>query len=240
MKGVIIAGGKGTRLLPLTKNKNKHLLKVGSKEQILYPLQRLIDSGINQILIITQKRNINLFKAIIKKNISSTVRIEFIVVSKSLGTSYTLLKGRAFFEKGDCFVIYGDNIFLENFKTEVDSFNGGCLVFSKTVSDPHRFGILEIDTNNKVVSLEEKPLIPKSNLALVGAFIFDKNLLTHLEKVRKSIRGEYELTDVILKYLKEDKLINRVLKKEYFDMGTIESYREACKFFHRRYQRLNK
>jgi glucose-1-phosphate thymidylyltransferase len=239
MKGIILAGGKGTRLLPLTKITNKHLLPIGDKPMIFYPLETLRQSGISEILIVTDGKFIAQFKKILNSATQKKLKIKvaFAIQKKADGIAGALRLAEKFATGENIAVILGDNIFEASFHEDAKSFQAGAhstgsgqaKVFLKKVPDPARFGVAEIYAS-KIVQIQEKPQKPKSDLAVVGLYFFDKSVFDIIRKIQPSKRGELEITAVNNFYLQEKSLDFRKIKGFWKDAGTFASLAEATKF----------
>ncbi len=237
MKGIIAAGGKGTRLEPLTSATNKHLLSVYDKPVIYYAISTLVNAGIDEILIITNPHHINDYvkllgsgKDFISLNTGHQIQIMYAIQNEPLGIGHNLAMARGFIGNDSCIFHLGDNIFLDNIKPHVDSFTEGAKVFLKEVSDPERFGVAELDDKSNVVWIEEKPKEPKSAYAVTGLYIYDNSIVQKTIGQQKSDRGEYEITSINNMYAKEGTLKAAILEKEWFDTGTFDSLLDAALF----------
>lgn len=223
MKGVLICGGTGSRLAPLTEITNKSLLPVYDKPLIHYPLQILLDAGIKDIIIISGTEHIDQIAAYLGSGSKFGCNFSFKIQEKAGGIAQAL--GLAADECADgesiC-AILGDNIYFDDLSTHIQSFTGGGHVFLKEVEDPHRFGIAEMK-DGKVTSVEEKPEEPKSNLAITGCYIYDSRCFDVIKNLKPSPRGEYEITDVTEWYLTQGELTATKLEKDWIDAGTFES-----------------
>jgi len=231
MKGVILAGGKGTRLAPLTHVTNKHLVPVFNKQMILYPLQTLLDSGIRQILLITSAEFCGQFMNLLGSGASLGCRLTYRVQDESGGIAHALGMAEDFVDGNNCTVILGDNIFDENFLPHVSSFQTGAVTFYKPVDDPERFGVVDIDSFGNVLSIEEKPKQPKSNFAQVGFYLYDPHVFEIIKTVKPSTRGELEIAEVNSRYLAEQKLIAKPVRGFWSDAGTFPSLKRASDYF---------
>ena len=231
MKGVVLAGGKGTRLLPLTKITNKHLLPVHDRPMIFFPLETLRQSGISEILVVTDPQFLAEFKKVVGK--FPGVRISFALQKKPDGIAGALRLAEKFAAGESLAVILGDNIFESSFARDVREFESGAKVFLKKVPDPERFGVAEI-RGSRVVGIVEKPRLPKSDLAVVGLYFFDKNVFDIIRKIIPSRRGELEISDVNNFYIARKSLIFSRIKGFWKDAGTIESLAEATKFIRKK------
>lgn len=231
MKGIILAGGTGTRLLPLTAITSKQLLPVYDRPMIFYPLDTLIKAGIKDILIIVSPEHsgsfLNLLGSMFRK---FGVNLSFIVQKSPRGLAEAYILAEDFLDGEPSTLVLGDNIFENDFTEAIQSFEKGGRIFAKEVSDPARFGVVEFDENQKVLSIEEKPEVPKSNFAIPGIYIFDGKAVEKAKSLAPSSRGELEITDVQRLYLREEALDVRVISGAWFDMGTHESLFEAGAF----------
>ena len=241
MKGIILAGGTGTRLYPITKVISKQLTPLYDKPMIYYPLATLIESGIKEILIITTPEDKERFQELLGNGSDCGITIEYKEQAKPEGLAQAFIIGEDFIGNDSVVLTLGDNVFtginLIN-KIKKASKNGST-IFGVEVDNPERFGVIEIN-DNKVYSIEEKPKNPKSNIAITGLYIFDNKVIDIAKKVKPSKRNELEITDVIKEYLKENKLNVELLNKndKWFDTGTPESLFEATQYV-RNYQIKN-
>lgn len=233
-KGVILAGGSGTRLHPLTVATNKHLLSLYDKPVIYYAVAMLVDAGIDQIMIVTNPHHIEDFvkllgsgKDFISKRNGKQIQIVYTIQNEPHGISHALYVASAFIGDDACVVYLGDNVFEDDLKLHIKNFKKGAKVFLKEVPDPHRFGVAELGRGGKVISIEEKPQKPKSNFAVTGLYLYDNSIIQKLKKQTRSARGEYEITGINNKYIKEGKLRSAILKKNWFDIGTFDSLLDA-------------
>jgi glucose-1-phosphate thymidylyltransferase len=237
MKGIIAAGGKGTRLEPLTSATNKHLLSVYDKPVIYYAISTLVKAGIDEILIITNPHHINDYvkllgsgKDFISINTGHQIQIMYAIQNEPLGIGHNLAMARGFIGTDSCIFHLGDNIFLDDIKPHVDSFTSGAKVFLKEVSDPERFGVAELGPDGNVLNIEEKPKNPKTAYAVTGLYIYDNSVVQRTIGQQKSDRGEYEITSINNMYAKEGTLQSAILEKEWFDTGTFDSLLDAALF----------
>lgn len=241
MKGIILAGGTGTRLYPITKVVSKQLTPLYDKPMIYYPLATLIESGIKEILIITTPEDKERFQELLGNGTDYGITIEYKEQEKPEGLAQAFIIGEDFIGNDSVVLTLGDNVFtginLIN-KIKKASKNGST-IFGVEVDNPERFGVIEIN-DNKVYSIEEKPKNPKSNIAITGLYIFDNKVIDIAKKIKPSKRNELEITDVINEYLKENKLNVELLNKndKWFDTGTPESLFEATQYV-RNYQIKN-
>lgn len=236
MKGVILAGGLGTRLYPLTKITNKHLLPVYDKPMILYPLDTLKRSGITEIMIVCGREHAGHFIHFLGSGKEHGVKISHAVQDTNNGGIADALSYAEDFAGGESIaVILGDNIFEHDFKKAVAGFSGGAMGFFKKVPDPRRFGVPVFSKDKKsIVRIEEKPKNPKSSYAQTGFFIFDENIFSFIKTLKPSARGELEVTDAINRYVHDGKLSFEIIKGEWLDTGTVESLFTAAAFMRKK------
>ena len=237
MKGVILAGGSGTRLHPLTKVTSKQLLPVYDKPMIYYPLTTLILAGVKEVLVITRPEDAPSFKALLGDGSEYGIAISYAVQEEPAGLAQAPLIAESFLNGEGFCLILGDNFLygsglgrkLEN----LDSIEGA-KVFAYKVNDPTQYGVIELDSNGQPVSIEEKPTNPKSDLAIPGLYFFDKDIVEICRTLKPSPRGELEITDAIKEYLTRGKLSVDVLPigTAWLDMGSFESLLEAGEFVH--------
>lgn len=229
MKGVILAAGKGTRLLPITKVVNKNVVLVYDKPLIYYPIATLRDSGITDILIIARPGHGGQFVDLLGSGRDLGVRLTYDVQEEALGIAHGLAIAEDFVDEQEFAFILADNIFEDTFGDAVRKFsvrNDGAVIIVKQVDDPHRFGIAEM-RNGKVVSIEEKPKNPKSNLAVTGFYLYDNSVFGIIRTLKPSERGEYEITDVNKAYMEQGGLTAVEVKGFWKDAGTFDSLLEA-------------
>ena len=226
MKGIILAGGNGSRLYPLTKVTNKHLLPVYDKPMIYYPLQTLIDAGITEIMIVSGKGHAGDFLELLGSGSEFGIRITYEIQDEAGGIAQALGLAERWTRKEDVAVILGDNIFQDNIRKSVEAFDGGAKIFLKEVTDPHRFGVAEID-GNQVINIEEKPKDPKSNNAVTGLYIYDGRVFDSIKTLAPSGRGELEITDVNNSYIRRGAMEYAILEGFWSDAGTFDSLLRA-------------
>jgi glucose-1-phosphate thymidylyltransferase len=228
MKGIILAGGTATRLLPLTATTSKQLLPVYDKQMIFYPLNTLIKAGIKEILIIIAPEHsgyfINLLGSIFE---DYDVRLEFRVQKVPRGLADAFIVGEGFIDDDSVAMILGDNIFEDDFSDEIKNFKKGAKIFAKQVPDPERFGVIEFNDDQKAISIEEKPENPKSDFAVTGLYVYDNRVARVAKELKPSGRGEIEITDVNNWYLKKGELEVAKFSGEWLDAGTFDSLLEA-------------
>lgn len=230
MKGIILAGGAGTRLHPLTKVTSKQLLPIYDKPMVYYPLETLIDGGIKDILIISDPDNISKFSKLLGSGKDFGVKISYEVQDKPEGIAQAFLLGENFIGKDDVTLILGDNLFVgdgEFLDDAIKNFEKGGRVFAKEVSDPQRFGVVEFDGSGKAISIEEKPDKPKSDYAVTGLYIYDNTVVAKSKALKPSPRGELEITDINNLYLQEGNLDVKKYEHYWLDTGTFDALLEA-------------
>lgn len=240
MKGIILAGGSGTRLYPLTKVTSKQLLPVYDKPMIYYPLSTLMLAGIRDILIISTPEDTPRFKELLGDGSNFGIRLSYAVQPSPDGLAQAFLIGEDFIGDEPCAMVLGDNIFYggwfrKNLAEAVQNAkNGQATIFGYYVKDPERFGIVEFDEDRNVISVEEKPKNPKSNYCITGLYFYDKRIVEMAKKVKPSTRGELEITDLNRMYLEAGDLKVQVLGRGFawLDTGTVDSLMEASSFVH--------
>jgi len=238
MKGIILAGGSGTRLYPITKVTSKQLLPVYDKPMIYYPLSTLMLAGIKDILIISTPTDTPRFKSLLGDGKNLGINLSYAVQESPDGLAQAFLIGEDFIGDDSCAMILGDNIFYggwfrKNLQEAVkNAENGKATIFGYYVRDPERFGIVEFDKDKVVLSVEEKPKQPKSNYAITGLYFYDNRVVEMAKKVKPSARGELEITDLNRLYLEENDLKVQILGRGFawLDTGTMESLMEASVF----------
>jgi glucose-1-phosphate thymidylyltransferase len=235
MKGIILAGGSGTRLYPITRGISKQLMPVYDKPMIFYPLSILMLAGINEILIITTPEDSSQFQRLLGDGKDLGCKFEYAVQAVPNGLAQAFVIGENFIGNDKVALILGDNIFYgAGFGKLVESFNDvkGAAVFAYEVNDPERYGVVEFDANNIAVSIEEKPKEPKSNFAVPGLYFYDNTVVEIAKNIQPSPRGEYEITDVNRVYLESGKLQVGVMSRgtAWLDTGTFDSFADACEF----------
>ncbi|MBZ7949044.1 glucose-1-phosphate thymidylyltransferase RfbA [Campylobacter molothri] len=238
MKGIVLAGGSGTRLYPCTLGICKQLLPIYDKPMIYYPISVLMLSKIREVLIISTPKDIARFKEIFGKGDFLGMKIDYLIQENPDGLAQGLVLAKDFISNDNIALILGDNIFygqgfsdiLENAKNDVK--NGYASIFSYHVKDPERFGVVEMDKNGNVLSLEEKPKKPKSNYAATGLYFYDNEAIYIAKNIKPSQRGELEITDVNIEYLRLNRLKSQILGRGFawIDTGTHDSLIEASSF----------
>jgi len=233
MKGIILAGGSGTRLHPLTLAVSKQALPVYDKPMIYYPLTTLMYSGINEILIISTPHDLPVFQRLLGDGSSLGCRFEYQVQEVPNGLAQAFVLGEEFIGNDKVCLVLGDNIFYMKRQILQSSIDvDGGLVFGYHVNDPERYGVVEYDENFNVISIEEKPQNPKSNFAVPGLYYYDNDVIEIAKNISPSARGEYEITDVNLEYLRRGKLKVQTLGRgtAWLDTGTFKSLMQASQF----------
>lgn len=239
MKGIILAGGSGTRLYPLTKSVSKQILPVYDKPMIYYPLSVLMLANIREVLIISTPRDIDVFRNLFGNGKYIGMKIEYAVQEEPRGLAEAFIIGEKFIDGDDVALILGDNIFygnsltgLLNIAKEKITQNRGALVFGYYMKSPTAYGVVEFDDEKKVMSIEEKPLVPKSNYAVPGLYFYDNQVVDIAKNIKPSSRGELEITDVSNFYLKKNQLEVELMGRgmTWLDTGTHDSLLEAGNF----------
>ncbi|MEI6184719.1 MAG: glucose-1-phosphate thymidylyltransferase RfbA [Bacteroidota bacterium] len=235
MKGIILAGGSGTRLYPITKGISKQLIPIYDKPMIYYPLSVLMLAGINEILIITTPEDSAQFQRLLGDGSEVGCKFSYAVQAVPNGLAQAFVIGADFIGNDKVALILGDNIFYgTGFSKLIQSFNdvNGAAIFAYKVHDPERYGVVEFDKNLKAISIEEKPVNPKSNFAVPGLYFYDNNVVKIAKEIPLSPRGEYEITDVNRVYLEQNNLHVGVMNRgtAWLDTGTFDSYSDACEF----------
>ena len=236
MKGIILAGGKGTRLYPLTMAVSKQLLPVYDKPMIYYPLSMLMLAGIREVLVITTREDSQQYQRLLGDGSRLGMHFHFAVQAVPRGLADAFIVGKEFIGDDDVCLILGDNIFFGHGMPEIlrsaAELETGAVVFAYPVRDPERYGVVEFDQSGKAVSLEEKPLKPRSNYAVPGIYFYDNRVVGYAEELEPSPRGEIEITDINKRYLGDGELAVKVLGRgvAWLDAGTHESLLQASMF----------
>lgn len=237
MRGIILAGGSGTRLWPITKVTSKQLLPLYDKPLIYYPISTLMILGIKEILIITTPHDSELFKSLLGDGAQFGISISYAIQNKPEGLAQAFIIGEKFIEGHSCTLILGDNFFHWDDSKEAlysEQSLKGAKIYGYKVADPTQYGVIELDASGKPLSIEEKPAQPKSNIAVTGLYTFDKDVASIAKNVKPSKRGELEITSVIDSYLQNENLVLEMLPKgtAWLDTGTPELMLNAASYVH--------
>jgi len=232
MKAVILAGGEGTRLHPVTKVTNKHLLPIYDRPVIQYAVEKMISFGIKEVLIVTKATYIQNFKCLFADE--KRCSVSFVIQKKAVGIAHGLLLAKKFVGADNFLFWLGDGIIADDISEHIYNFTSGAKVFIKRVNDPERFGVATVDRKHRVLEIIEKPKVPKSNYAVTGIYLYDSTVFDKMKNQPLSDRGEYEITYVNNKYIEEGTLEAIFLKKEWFDIGTFESLYKASNFIRKK------
>jgi glucose-1-phosphate thymidylyltransferase len=227
MRGIILSGGSGSRLKPLTKITSKQLLPIYNRPMIYYPLNTLIKAGIKEILIIVSPERAGDYLNLLGSGNEFGVKFTYEIQDKPEGLAQAFIIGENFIDQEDVVMILGDNIFVDDFSKEITSFKGGAKIFAKQVNDPERFGVVKFDKNMQAEKIVEKPKEYLSDYAVVGLYIYDNRVVEVAKNLKASDRGELEITDINNWYLKKKELSVAKVEGEWLDAGTFDSLLKA-------------
>ncbi len=230
MRGIILAGGSGSRLHPLTRVTSKQLLPIYDKPMIFYPLQTLLRAGITEIMVIVAPDHAGDFLKILGSGQEYGCKFTYEIQDRPEGIAQAFIIGRNFIDDDSVALVLGDNLYEDDFTDAIRSFKSGGRIFAKKVTDANRFGVVEFDENNHAISIEEKPVHPKSEYAVTGFYIYDNSVVEKAQSLKPSNRGEIEITDINNLYLQEGKLDVAFVEGQWFDTGTFESMFQAVEF----------
>lgn len=233
MKGIILAGGNGKRLYPISSITSKHLLPVYDKPMIYYPLSTLINSGVNDVLIIVSPEYYRNYESLLCDGSQLGINIEYRIQTQPLGIGHALSLAEDFASQQEVFVILGDNIFIGDYPSPIPPKTGfltGCTIFGYPVKNPSDYGVVQLDTQNRISSIIEKPKDPKSNIAITGLYLFDSQVFAFAQEIQQSDRGEYEICDILNKYLVQNEIsLHHINSKTiWLDAGTPDRIFEAA------------
>jgi glucose-1-phosphate thymidylyltransferase len=238
MKGIILSGGNGTRLYPLTKVISKQLLPVYNKPMIFYPLETLLKAGIKDILIIVAPDHSEQYKMLLGSGSDFEANFSYIIQPKPEGLAQAFIIGQKFIGQDNVCLILGDNIFEDDFSQAIKNFKSGGHVFAKKVPDPERFGVVKFDRNMRAMQIEEKPKNYISDYAITGLYLYDNRVVEIAKQVKPSARGELEITELHNWYLKNNELKVDVVKGQWTDAGTFESLFKASELAYKKSKNL--
>src|SRR3989344_3999606 len=240
MKGIVLAGGEGTRLSPLTKITSKQLLPVYNKPMVFYPVETLLRAGINEVLFIIAPDHAGDFLKLLGSGRQFGAKFTYEIQDKPEGLAEAFIIGRDFIDKDNVAMILGDNIFEDNFSKTIKKFKSGAHIFAKEVTDPERFGVVKFDLNGKAVKIEEKPKRFLSPYAITGLYIYDSRVIEVAKNIKPSARGELEITDLHNWYLKRGELKVDIVKGTWIDAGTFDSLLRASNWARKKGHKSNK
>ena len=227
MRGIILAGGSATRLRPCTKVTSKQLLPIYNRPMIYYPLNTLIKAGIKEILMIVAPERAGDYLNLLGSGRQFGVKLTYEIQDKPRGLAEAFIIGENFIDEDSVTLLLGDNIFEDDFTEDISSFKKGAKIFAKKVKDPERFGVVEINNKSEALSIEEKPLKPKSNLAITGLYIYDHRVIDVAKTLQPSARGDLEIVDLHNWYLARHELEVSLIHGAWIDAGTFDSLLEA-------------
>ena len=231
-KGIILSGGLGTRLYPMTKVTSKQLLPVYDKPMVYYPLQTLIAGGVKEVLMIVSPEHSGDYLALLGSGSEFGIKIRYEIQDKPGGLAQAFQIGKTFIGEDNVAMILGDNIFEDDFSEEIKNFSSGGHVFAKAVKDPERFGVVKFDESMKAIQIVEKPEEYLSDYAITGLYLYDNRVVEIAEGLKPSQRGELEIVDIHNWYLSKGELTVSIVNGEWFDAGTVDSLHEASVFMY--------
>lgn len=231
-KGIILSGGLGTRLYPMTKVTSKQLLPVYDKPMVYYPLQTLIAGGVKEVLMIVSPEHSGDYLALLGSGSEFGIKISYEIQDKPGGLAQAFQIGKTFIGEDNVAMILGDNIFEDDFSEEIKNFSSGGHVFAKAVKDPERFGVVKFDESMKAIQIVEKPEEYLSDYAITGLYLYDNRVVEIAEGLKPSQRGELEIVDIHNWYLSKGELTVSIVNGEWFDAGTVDSLHEASVFMY--------
>ena len=227
LKGIVLAGGSGSRLHPITMAVSKQLLPVYDKPMVYYPISTLMLAGIREILVITTPQDLPLYRHLLKDGSQWGVQIEYAEQPSPDGLAQAFIIGRSFIGNSDCCMVLGDNIFSDDFRNVMVNFRSGAHIFAKQVPDPERFGVVKFDQAMKATQIKEKPKVFLSDYAITGLYLYDSRVVEIARSLKSSPRGELEITDVHNWYLQREELKVDVVKGDWIDAGTFDALLQA-------------
>lgn len=237
MKGIILSGGSGTRLMPLTKVTSKQLLPIYNKPMIMYPLQTLLDAGIKDILIIVSPDHAGDYLKLLGSGKEFGARFAYEIQDKPEGLAQAFIIGENFIGEDNVCLILGDNVFEDDFSHAISSFKSGAMIFAKKVHDPERSGVVVFDEDMNAIKIVEKPKEHISDFAIPGLYVYDNRVIGVAKRVQPSARGELEITDLHNWYLEKGELKVDIVKGEWVDAGTFESLFKASELARKKFQK---
>jgi glucose-1-phosphate thymidylyltransferase len=239
MKGIILSGGLGTRLYPMTKVTSKQLLPIYNKPMIYYPLQTLITGGIEEILVIVSRDHAGDYLKLLGSGREFGVKFSYEIQDRPDGLGQAFQIGKTFIGDDSVTMILGDNIFEDDFSSAIRNFQGGGHVFAKKVHDPERFGVVKFDQNMKAEKIVEKPKVYLSDYAITGLYIYDNRVVNIAQELKPSDRGELEIVDIHNWYLQKGELNVSIVEGEWIDAGTVDALYRATQFVYKKEMGLN-
>ena len=241
MKGIILAGGQGTRLRPITYIVNKNILPIYNKPAIFYSIELFFNAGIKDIAIVAENEFIDDFKKLLGEGADFGVNLKYFIDSPlKKGPVSAILHAKNFARNENVAVVFADNVFDISIKDQVSDFTTGAHFFFKEVQNPKSFGVAILDKNRKLIDIEEKPVNPKTNLASMGLYLFDTELYSYLEKVEPTINGEYLMPSVSNLYIKNKNVSYTIFKGFWEDMGTFDGLYNSSRYFYNKHKKIER